>query len=206
MKFIDPLVEWEGTFEVDLFCYIGVRLKSHPEEILRIGKGALLRSHTVIYCGCTIGSNFMTGHHVLVREFTKIGDSVSIGSGSVIEHHVKIGKGARIHSNVFIPEFSILEEESWIGPSVTLTNAKYPRSVGVKNSLTGPIIGKRAKIGAHATLLPGVKIGEGALIGAGAVVTKDVPPFAVVAGNPAVIINHLSNLPYEETFHAHTTR
>lgn len=204
MSFIHPLVIWEGTYEVDPFCYIGYGLDKHPEAPLRVGENGVFRSHTVVYYGCQIQDDFMSGHHVLIREFTEIGARVSIGSGSVIEHRVVIKNGVRIHSNVFVPEFSVLEEDCWIGPGSVLTNAKYPRSLNVKNSLKGPWIGPKAKIGANVTLLPGVRIGQGALIGAGSVVTRDVPDYAVVAGNPAKVINHLTNLPYED-LHANST-
>ena len=161
-----------------------------------IGDNALIRSHTIIYAGNTIGKNFQTGHHVLVREENTIGDDVSIGSSSVVEHHVRIGNGVRIHTQAFIPEESILEDGCWVGPNVVITNAAYPLSPNAKKELKGATVKKRAKIGANATLLPGVTIGENALVGAGAVVTKDVPPAKVVAGNPARIINDVSELPY----------
>ena len=77
-----------------------------------------------------------------------------------------------------------------------LTNAKYPGSPGVKESLQGPIVGKGAKIGANATILPGIRIGENALVGAGSVVVEDVPDNTVVVGNPARVIKQLSDLPY----------
>jgi acetyltransferase-like isoleucine patch superfamily enzyme len=79
---------------------------------------------------------------------------------------------------------------------VVLTNAKYPLSPGVKDSLVGPVVRRNAKIGANVTLLPGVVIGEGALVGAGAVVVRDVPAGTVVVGNPARVIRHVSDLPY----------
>lgn len=161
-----------------------------------IGDDAVIRSHTVIYAGNKIGNNFQTGHHVLVREENDIGNSVSIGTSSVVEHHVKMGNGVRIHSQAFVPEMSILEDGAWIGPNAVITNAAYPLSPNVKNELKGAVVKKNAKIGANATLLPGITIGENALVGAGAVVTKDVPPNKVVAGNPAKVINDVSNLPY----------
>ena len=116
----------------------------------------------------------------------------------MIEHHVEIGDNVRIHTQVFIPEFSILEDGCWIGPHVVFTNAKYPLSPGVKDRLKGPVIRKGAKIGANATLLPGVVVGEDALVGAGAVVVYDVPPGAVVVGNPARVIHHVADLPYSQ--------
>ena len=77
-----------------------------------------------------------------------------------------------------------------------MTNAKYPLSPGVKDQLAGAVIKKGAKIGANATILPGVVVGENALVGAGAVVVRDVPAGAVVVGNPARIVNQISQLPY----------
>lgn len=159
-----------------------------------IGPNALIRSHTVIYAGTNIGSGFVTGHHATIREFCVIGSDVSIGTGSVVEHHVQIASGTRVHSLAFIPEFSVIEEDAWIGPGVFLTNAPYPKAEGAKESLLGPIIKREAKIGANATLLPGVVIGEKALVGAGAVVVRDVPPGAVVVGNPARVVNQIGAL------------
>jgi acetyltransferase-like isoleucine patch superfamily enzyme len=161
-----------------------------------IGAGAHVRSHTVIYAGNRIGSNFQTGNKVNIRELNTIGDDVSVGTLSVIEHHVEIGHRVRIHSQVFIPEYSILEEACWIGPNVVLTNAKFPMSPDAKKNLRGPVIRRRAKVGANVTILPGVVIGEDALVGAGSVVSRDVPAGAVVVGNPARVIKKLSDLPY----------
>jgi acetyltransferase-like isoleucine patch superfamily enzyme len=161
-----------------------------------IGKNATIRSHTVIYAGNIVGDNFQTGHHVMVREENKIADNVSIGASSVVEHHVHIGDNVRIHSQAFIPEETTLEAGCWIGPNVVITNARYPSSPGVKSSLRGATVRKNAKIGANATLLPGVVIGENALVGAGTVVTRDVPSGKVVVGNPAQVIRDISELPY----------
>ncbi|HEY3161936.1 MAG TPA: acyltransferase [Vicinamibacterales bacterium] len=187
----------DGT-TVEDFSLVGVAPRGAQDGELAtvIGERAVIRSHTVIYAGNVIGRNFQTGNKVNIRESNRIGDNVSIGTLSVVEHHVEIGNGVRIHTQVFIPEFSVLEDGCWIGPNVVLTNAKYPLSPGVKDSLVGPVIRRNAKIGANATLLPGVVIGEGALVGAGAVVVRDVPPGAVVVGNPGRVIRHVSDLPY----------
>jgi acetyltransferase-like isoleucine patch superfamily enzyme len=183
---------------IEDYCLIGVppRGMSDGEIETILGSGAHLRSHTVIYAGNVIGNGFQTGNKVNIRESNRIGNHVSIGTLSVIEHHVDIGNNVRIHSQAFIPEFSILEDDVWIGPNVVLTNAKYPLSRGVKEALQGPRIKRGAKIGANATILPGVIIGEDVLVGAGAVVVKDVPAGMVVAGNPARVIRQLSDLPY----------
>lgn len=162
--------------------------------MLVIGPGAMIRSHTVIYPGNTIGPRLQTGHGVLIRESNEIGSDVSIGTHSIVEHHVVLRDRVRVHSNAFIPEFSTVEEDAWIGPSVTFTNALYPRSPGVKAELRGPHILARAKIGANATLLPGVTVGRDALVGAGAVVVRDVPDGAVVVGNPARIVRMITDI------------
>lgn len=185
---------------VEDFCIIGAPPRGYqPGELETIfGRLACIRSHSVIYAGNKIGSNFQTGNKVNIRELNTIGDDVSIGTLSVIEHHVTIKQGVRIHSQVFVPEYSVLEEDCWLGPNVVLTNAMYPASIDAKKNLKGVIIKRKAKIGANVTILPGVVIGENALVGAGSVVTKDVPANAVVAGNPAKVINTIENLPYGE--------
>jgi acetyltransferase-like isoleucine patch superfamily enzyme len=196
MSFVCPGVLWQGAYTLGPFAIVGQGSQDAsvglPPTV--IGDGATIRSHTVIYYGNQIGRNFQTGHNAMVRELNQIGDDVSIGTGSIVEHHVQIGDRVRLHSNVFVPEYSVLEDDCWIGPHVVLTNARYPRSVNVKQSLLGPHVGRGAKIGANSTILPGVKIGRDALVGAGSVVTKDVPEGAVVAGNPARVINQISNL------------
>jgi len=191
-----------GTLVED-FCIVGTppRGAEDGELATTIGDDSVIRSHTVIYAGNVIGSHFQTGNKVNIRESNRIGNHVSIGTLSVVEHHVEIADNVRIHTQVFIPEYSVLEEGCWIGPNVVFTNAKYPLSPGVKDSLVGPIVKKGAKIGANATLLPGVVIGENALVGAGSVVARDVPAGAVVVGNPARVIRNISELPYSP---AHT--
>lgn len=197
---IHPNVELGRNAVIEEYVIIGTppRGKKSGELKTIIGDNATIRSHTVIYAGNKIGDNFQTGHHVLVREENEIGNNVSIGSSSVVEHHVTIGSDVRIHTNAFVPETSILEEGCWLGPHVVITNALYPLSPNVKKELHGAIVKKNAKVGANATLLPGVTIGENSLVGAGAVVTKDVPPNKVVAGNPAKVINSVTNLPYKK--------
>jgi len=189
----------EGTVVED-FCIVGAAPRGAKEGELptTIGDGSVIRSHTVIYAGNKIGRNFQTGNKVNIRETNTIGDNVSVGTLSVIEHHVSIADNVRIHTQVFVPEYSILEEGCWLGPNVVLTNAKYPLSPGVKDSLAGVVIRKGAKIGANSTLLPGVVIGENALVGAGSVVVRDVPPGAVVVGNPARVISQIADLPYSK--------
>ena len=193
---IHPNVGLGEDYQIGEFVILGIPPRgSIPGDLeTRIGRGALIRSHTVVYAGNRIGANFQTGHSVMVRELNEIGDDVSIGSHSVIEHHIKIGNRVRIHSNVFIPEYSILEDDVWIGPNVVFTNALYPLSREAKANLKGPLLMPGAKIGANSTLLPGIVVGHNALVGAGAVVVRDVPDGKVVVGNPARVVKDVSEL------------
>ena len=168
------------------------------ERPLVIGAGCTIRSHTVIYAGNTIGDRFQTGHQVLIREENRIGHDVSIGTKTTIEHHVEIGDGVRIHSQAFIPEYSILEDGCWVGPGVVLTNAQYPNASRTKEFFEGVTIRRNARVGANATLLPGVVVGENALVGAGVVVTKDVPAGMVMTGNPGRILKRVADLRFPD--------
>lgn len=150
-----------------------------------IGENPLIRSNTVIYNDVTIGDNLRTGHNVLIREKTTIGDDVLIGTNTVIEGHSKIGDNVSIQSNVYLPKKSYIEDNVFIGPCACFTNDRYP--VRVKYKLRGPIIREGASIGANTTFLSGIEVGEGAIVAAGAVVTRNVPPWSLAIGAPAKI-------------------
>lgn len=152
--------------------------KVHP---LVIGENALIRTENVIYGDTVIGDNFQSGHKVTIREKTQIGNNVRIGTLSDIQHHCEIGNYVSIHSNCFIGEESKINDYVWIFPDVVLTNDPTPPS----DQLLGVTIDSFAIIAARSLLLPGVHIHEDALVGAGAVVTKDIPKETLVVGNPA---------------------
>ncbi len=185
---IYPNVKLGENVTIEDFCIIGAPFGGQANEETIIGDNAVIRSHTVIYAGNKIGNNFQTGNKANIRELNVVGNNVSIGTLSVVEHHVIIEDNVRIHTQAFIPEYSILKKDCWIGPNVVITNAKYPKSPNVKNELKGAVVGELAKIGANATILPGVKIGRNVLVGAGSVVVKDVKDGVIVAGNPARFI------------------
>ncbi|HEY3278326.1 MAG TPA: DapH/DapD/GlmU-related protein [Syntrophorhabdaceae bacterium] len=195
---IYPNVKLGQNCIVEDFAIIGAVPRGYEAGDLEtvIGDNAVIRSHTVIYAGNRIGDNFQTGNKTNIRELNVIGKGVSIGTLSIVEHHVSIGDGVSIHSQAFIPEYTILEDGCWIGPNVVITNARYPKSRNVKETLKGAHIKQQAMVGANSTLLPGVVLGMGSLVGAGSVVTRDVGEKNVVAGNPAKVINSIDNLPY----------
>jgi acetyltransferase-like isoleucine patch superfamily enzyme len=148
-----------------------------------------------------IAPDVKLGKNVRIYDFTnlygcEIGDEVKIGTFVEIQKGSKIGNRCKVSSHTFICEGVTLEDEVFIGHNVTFTNDRFPRSTAADGRLQTeadwkciPTLVKRgASIGSGATLLCGITVGENALIGAGSVVTKDVPPGAVVAGNPARII------------------
>ncbi len=150
-----------------------------------IGKNAVLRSGTILYCDVSIGDDFSTGHNVLVREMTRIGDRVALGTATIVEGNCTIGSDVRVQSMVFIPTHTTIGDRVFIGPNVVLTNDRYPPHG--RPELRGPTLEDGATIGANATILPGLTVGEGALVAAGAVVTRNVPPRKLAVGAPARI-------------------
>lgn len=129
----------------------------------------------------------------------EIGDESMIGTFVEIQSDVKIGRRVKIQSHTFICSGVTIGDEAFIGHGVMFTNDRFPRSTNEDGSVKGSkdwkceptIVGRRAAIGSNATILCGVTIGDDAVIGAGAVVTKNVPPRAVVAGNPARVLRTL---------------
>jgi acetyltransferase-like isoleucine patch superfamily enzyme len=121
----------------------------------------------------------------MIREKTRIGDRVSIGTSVVIDGNTRIGDDVSLQSMVYIPTNTTIGDHVFIGPNAVLTNDRYPPS-GI-GGLVGPVIEHHAAIGANATILPGVHIGEGALVAAGAIVTRDIPAYKLAVGVPAKI-------------------
>jgi acetyltransferase-like isoleucine patch superfamily enzyme len=176
-----------GEVILGVNCVIqeNVTLGNSESGLVFIDDNALIRSGTIIYSGVKIGKGLKTGHNVLIRENSKIGDNVLIGTNSVLDGNCSIGNNVSVQTDAYITAYTTIEEDVFIGPRAVTTNDKY-MYYGAK--LIGPTIKKRAKIGANATILPGVVVGEGAIVGSGAVVTKDVPAGVTVVGNPARIL------------------
>jgi acetyltransferase-like isoleucine patch superfamily enzyme len=174
--------------------YVEIGLSPENSKKTSIGINSVIRSHSVIYGGNSIGDRFQTGHGVLVREGNMIGDNVSIGSHSVVERENKIGDNVRIHSNCFVPEFVIIEDDVWIGPSTTILNVLHPPCPRFEDCAKSVRLCKGVKIGGNVTIGPRVTIGENTLIGMGSVVTKDIPANVLAYGNPAKVICRLDEM------------
>jgi UDP-2-acetamido-3-amino-2,3-dideoxy-glucuronate N-acetyltransferase len=140
----------------------------------------------VIDDGCSIGDGCRIWHFSHIMPGAVIGTNCNIGQNVVISPKVILGNNVRVQNNVSIYEGVICEDDVFLGPSMVFTNVINPRSaVSRKHEYMQTIVKKGASIGANATIVCGHNIGEYAFIGAGAVVTKEVPPYALVMGNPA---------------------
>lgn len=136
------------------------------------------------------GTRIWSFAHVL--KGAKIGRDCNICESVFIENDVLIGHRVTIKNGVQIWDGITIEDESFIGPNVTFANDRYPRSKNTEYHLERTVVKKGASIGANATILPGLIIGESAMVGAGSVITKNVEPFTVVVGNPARVIRTLN--------------
>ena len=163
----------------------GIEIEDHDFLGTIIGKDSFIRAGTTIFSNVKTGDNFKTGHNAMIRENTTIGNSVLVGTNVIIDGNVRIGNNVSIQGNVYIPTHVTIEDNVFIGPCAVLANDKYP--IRGEYVALGPILRKGASIGANATLVPGVEIGEGSMVAAGALVTKDVPPWKLAIGCPAKI-------------------
>ncbi|MBO8156434.1 MAG: N-acetyltransferase [Bacillaceae bacterium] len=181
----------EDGVKIGANCIIGItpggntrmRNENKVDTRLLIKKNATIGNGVSLYSGSTIHENVFIGDHASVREKVTIGRESVVGRGAMIELNSIIGKRCTIQTLAYITGDTILEDDVFIGPCVSMANDKY---MGAKEiPLQGPIIRQKAKIGNNASLLPGVTIGHQAIVGAGAVVTKNVPDYTTVAGIPA---------------------
>ena len=151
-----------------------------------------------------IASSVILGENVSLQDFInlygcRIGDNTKIGPFVEIQKNVTVGRNCKIQSHSFLCEGVSIEDEAFIGHGVMFINDRYPRSATAEGSLqteadwkvVPTVVKKCASIGSNATILCGVTVGEGAIVGAGSVVTKDVPPRTIVAGNPAKVIRKI---------------
>jgi acetyltransferase-like isoleucine patch superfamily enzyme len=169
--------------EVQCGAQLGLRYREGCGPVL-LGAHAKIRSGSVIYGDVTAGDYFETGHHVLIRAETMIGNHVVVGTNTVIEGRVTIGDFVKIEANCFIPTHCTLGNRIFLGPGVTILNDRYPLKQRAAYRPEGCTIDDNATIGGGAVLLPGVRIGSGSFVAAGAVVTKDIPPDRLVVGVP----------------------
>jgi acetyltransferase-like isoleucine patch superfamily enzyme len=195
---------WKDTLDKRVNCEIGEHCVIDASAVVGhlpgrkiaiepaiIGDHAHIRSSTAIYTNTRIGTHLETGHGAVIREENAIGDHFSIWNNSTIDYGCSIGNRVRIHCNVYICQFTTIEDDVFLGPGVITANDPCPVCT---KCMKGPTIKRGAKIGAQVTILPAVTIGEDALIGAGSVVTKDIPSGALAYGNPAKVVGSVYDM------------
>jgi len=163
--------------------------KREPLPPAEIGEGTIVSTGAIVFAGSRIGARVIIGDQSCVRERVTIGDDVVLGRGSLVENDTTIGAMTRIQAEAYITAYSTLEEHVFIAPGVVTTNDNLMGRTERRHELMkGPTIRRGARVGGGAILCPGIEIGEEAFVGAGAVVTKDVPPRVIVVGNPARVL------------------
>jgi acetyltransferase-like isoleucine patch superfamily enzyme len=159
-----------------------------------IGDGTIVSTGAIVFAGAQIGGGCILGDQSCVRERVVIADDVVVGRGSLVENDTTIGSGTRIQAGAYVTAYSTLEEDVFIAPCVVTTNDNFMgRTERRKELMRGPTIRRGARVGGGAIICPGVEIGEESFVGAGAVVTKDVPPRKLVVGNPARVLRDVAD-------------
>jgi acetyltransferase-like isoleucine patch superfamily enzyme len=177
---------------------LSARSTTKREELppLELGEGTTVSAGSVVFAGTRIGARVILGDQSCVRERCVLGDDVVVGRGSLIENDTTIGARTKIQANAYVTAYSILEDDVFIAPCVVTTNDNFMGRTEQRHALRkGPTIRRGARIGGGAVLLPGIEVGEEAFVGAGAVVVRNVPPRALVVGNPA---RRIRDVPDEE--------
>jgi acetyltransferase-like isoleucine patch superfamily enzyme len=163
--------------------------KREPLPPTVIGAGTIVSTGAIVFAGSSIGERVVLGDQSCVRERVAIGDDVVVGRGSLVENDTTIGAMTKIQADAYITAYSTLEEHVFIAPCVVTTNDNWMgRTEKRFGNIKGPTIRRGARIGGGAIICPAIEIGEDAFVGAGAVVTKDVPPRVVVVGSPARVL------------------
>src|SRR5215213_10166320 len=166
--------------------------KKEPLPPLELGAGTVVSTGAVVFAGTKLGERVIVGDQACVRERVDVGDDVVIGRGSLVENDTTIGALTKIQAHAYITAYSTLEDNVFIAPCVATTNDNFMGRTERRHELIrGPTIRRGARVGGGAVLLPGIEIGEEAFVGAGAVVTKDVPPGKLVVGNPARVLREV---------------
>ncbi|MCL8208476.1 MAG: N-acetyltransferase [Actinomycetia bacterium] len=156
---------------------------------LVVGPGTYVGTHAVLYAGTEIGPECFIADGAQVRERCRLGRRVVVGRGVTIENDSTVGDETKFQTGAYLTAHSTVEDHVFVAPGVVTTNDPYlARTAARHAAIRGPRIRRGARIGGGAVLLPGVEVGREAVVAAGAVVTRDVPPYRVVMGVPARVV------------------
>src|SRR5579875_2830284 len=158
---------------------------------LVVGPGATICCGAVVYAGASLGPRVIIGDQAQVRERTVIGERTLVGRGSTVDFATHVGDRVSIQTLVYLTAEGLVEDDVFIGPGVTTTNDDTMSRHPAGERLRGPVLRRACRIGGGAVLTPGVEVGEEAFVAAGAVVTRDVAPRAVVIGVPARVLREV---------------
>jgi len=167
---------------------------------LVIEAGAAICAQAIVFAGAHIGAGAIIGDQTYVRERATIGAGSVVGRGSAIDNDVTIGRRVRIQTNVYVTAFSVVEDDVFLGPCAMTTNDDTMNRNTPDDELRGATLRRACRIGGGAVLVPGVEVGEEAFVAAGAVVTANVPPRAVVMGVPARVVREVPEEEFVERF------
>lgn len=167
------------------------RAAGQEAEPLVVEAGAAICAGAIVFAGARIGARSIVGDQAYVRERARIGERTVIGRGSTVDNDVVVGDRARVQTNVYLTAFSVVEDDVFVGPCAMTTNDDTMSRHGDEYVLRGATLRRACRVGGGAVLTPGVEVGEEAFVAAGAVVTTDVPPRAVVMGVPARVVRQV---------------
>lgn len=184
IKILDNVVI--GKQPVAPFVEHGV-FKISKMPAIEFGDNIIIGTASIFYAGSKIGSYFYSADRIIVRESAKIGNHVTVGKDSIVEHHVQIGNYTKIQSKALVGEGMIVGDHVFIGPYFNGACDKFMDRIE-ERVFEPPRIKSYARIGAHVVLVAGITVGEDSVVGAGAVVTKDVPDYSVAVGIPARVV------------------
>lgn len=158
---------------------------------LELAAGVTVCAGAVVFAGAHIGEGAIIGDQSFVRERSVVGPGSVIGRGSVVDNDVRVGARVKVQTSVYLTAFTIVEDDVFVGPCVTTTNDDTMARHGSQMPLRGATLRRACRVGGGAVLTPGLEVGEEAFVAAGAVVTRDVPPRAVVMGVPARVVREV---------------
>jgi UDP-2-acetamido-3-amino-2,3-dideoxy-glucuronate N-acetyltransferase len=181
---IYPQVVYGPSIIVEAFAILGIQDRFHPEGKLVIGERAFIGSRCTLYAGVWVGDDFDISDQSTVFYDNKFGNACRIGPKAIIKNGCRLGDRVRVNAGVFMERVNI-GSNVFIGPGTTFTDDKHPPCPRNGECTPHSDVGSFVSIGANVVIAPGIKIGHHCQVYAGSVVTRDVEPYSVVAGNPA---------------------
>jgi acetyltransferase-like isoleucine patch superfamily enzyme len=167
---------------------------------LIVGAGARIGTGAIVFAGAELAEGAIVADQAFVRERVRLGPGSVVGQGSAVDNDTVIGARVRIQSRVYITAFMVIEDDVFVGPGAVTTNDDAMGRIPRGTPMRGPTLRRACRIGGGSVLVPGVEIGEEAFVAAGAVVTADVPPRAVVMGVPARVVRQVPAADLVENF------